>query len=41
MSIYSICSDPVSDDSIQCRVLEPLGQMLEYSVKLIELLYSN
>ena len=37
MSIYSICSDPVSDNSI----LEPLGQMLEYSVKLIELLFSN
>ena len=31
MSIYSICSDFVSDNSID------LGQVLEYSVKLIEL----
>ena len=39
MSIYSICSDPVSDNSID-RVLESLSQMLEYSVKLIKLLYT-
>ena len=38
MSIYSICNDPVSDNK---RVLEPLGQVLESSVKLIKLLYSN
>ena len=30
MSIYSICSDSVSDNSID------LDQVLEYSVKLIE-----